>query len=157
MALSTVVGHYLNALPPLLVTATVTMICIRSLRGARRLRHHGIATRAQVLTSTVLDTNVEYPPKRVVDVTFRTSTGQDVITTVKFHADHRVATGDIITLRYDPAAPAAAMLDLGVRTGLRETRFSVLGIALAAPVAVVITAVLLTETVILALTPLLNR
>lgn len=156
MTPTTITVHYLNLLPALLVSAMVTMMSARTLRRTQRLRHHGIATQARVLTSTLLDANVEYPPKRAVDVAFRTSAGRDVTTTVKFRADRHTAAGNFIPLRYDPDVPESAMLDVGARPGLREVRSSVLGIVLAAPVAALITVVLLIETAIVTLAPLLN-
>jgi hypothetical protein len=158
MTLSTLVAHYSNGLPALFVTTMVSLLSTRTLRRARRLRHHGLTVQARVVASAVLDGNVEWPLKRVAKVTFRTPAGRGVTTTITFRADrYRSATGDVMTVRYDPDAPDSAMLDAGERHGLREVRSRAVGIALTAPVAVFIVAALLIETAALALAPLGDR
>jgi len=141
MGLGTLAGYYVAGLPALLVTTVVTLASAGTLRHAWRLRHHGLVAHARVLTATVLDTNVEYPAKRRVSVGFRTGAGRDITATIKFRADwHTADSGDVITVRYDPDDPEIAMLDRGRNHGLHEIRSCAVGIMLAAPIAVLITA-----------------
>jgi len=158
MGLGTLAGHYVAGLPALFLATVVTLASAGTLRRAWRLRHHGLVAHARVLTATVLDTNVEYPAKRMLSVAFRTGAGRDLTATIKFRADwHTAASGDIITVRYDPDDPETAMLDRDKHHGLQEIRSCAVGIMLAAPIAVVITAALLTETATLVLSPLIDR
>ena len=158
MALSTLLGHYANGLPALLVTTLVTLTSAGTLRRARRLRHHGLVAQARVLTTTVLDANVQWPAKRVAEVEFPTITGRHITTIIKFRAArHNATIGDAITVRYDPDAPEVAMIDEGERHGLREVRSCAVRIAIAGPVTLLITAALVIETATLALASLIDR
>jgi hypothetical protein len=148
MGLGTLAGHYVAVLPALLITTVVALACAGTLRRAWWLRHHGLVAHARVLTAAVLDTNVEYPAKRMVSVAFRTGAGRDMTATIMFRAGwHTATSGDIIPVRYDPDDPENAMLDRDEHQGRQEIRSCVVGIMLAAPVAVLISAALLIETI----------
>jgi len=158
MGLGTLAGHYVAGLPALFLTMVATLASAGTLRHAWRLRHHGLVAHARVLTATVLDPNVEYPAKRMASVAFRTGAGRNIIATIKFRADWcTAASGDDITVRYDPDDPEIAMLDRGEYHGLHEIRSSAVGIMLAAPIAGLITAALLIETARLVVSPLIDR
>jgi hypothetical protein len=158
MELSTLLGHFVYGLPALLVTTLVTLTSAGTLRRAWRLRHHGLVAQARVLTTTVLDTNVQWPAKRIAEVEFAAIAGRHITTTIRFRAArHGAAPGDTINVRYDPDAPEVAMIDEGERHGSREVRSSAVGIALAGLVTVLITAVLVIETATLAVASLIDR
>jgi len=148
MGWGTLAGHYVAGLPALVVTTVVALVSAGSLRHAWRLRHHGLTAHARVLAATMLDTNLEFPAKRMVSVAFRTGAGRDVTATIKVRAGWcTAASGDFIPVRYDPDDPEIAMLDRDLRHGLQEIRSCAVGIALAAPIAVLIAAALFLETV----------